>query len=94
MAEIKLYEVGDRIKITAVFTPTDPTVIKFDMYNNSIFVVTHEFGVSPDIVRDSEGVYTMTYIIPTRGRWSYKITGTGAVQATGIWFFIASGYSG
>ena len=91
MASIQIYDVGDRIKITAVFTPTDPTVIKFDLYNNNVFVVTHEFGVSPDIVRNSEGSYTLTYIIPTRGRWTYRVTGTGVVQATEIWFFIASG---
>ena len=92
MAEINIYDAGDRIKMYATFTPTDPAVVKFELYTGTthvVYVATYQFGVDPEVTRLSEGVYVLEYEIPTAGYWRYKVIGTGAVMAVETWFFIA-----
>jgi len=89
MAEINIYDAGDRIKMYATFTPTDPAVVKFELYIKTVYVATYQFGVDPEVTRLSEGAYVLEYEIPTAGYWRYKVIGTGAVMAVETWFFIA-----
>lgn len=90
----EIYDVGDKIRMSAVFTAAgalmDPTDVYFRLYIKKVFIVEHEFGISPALIRDSVGRYHMDFIIPTRGYWSYKAIGTGAVVAVETSFFIAT----
>ena len=89
MTDINIYDAGDRIKMYATFTPTDPVTIKFELYMKTVYVATYQFGVDAEVTRLSEGVYVLEYEIPTAGYWRYKVIGTGAVMAVETWFFIA-----
>jgi len=93
MAEIKIYDAGDRIKMYATFTPTDPATVQFVLYNGNVehsaYVATYEYGVDAEVTRLSEGAYVLEYEIPTAGYWRYKVIGTGIVMAVETWFFIA-----
>ena len=93
MAEINIYDAGDRIKLYATFTPGDPDVVKFELYNGNVehsaYVATYEYGLDTEVTRLSEGVYVLIYEIPTAGYWRYKVIGTGAIMGVETWFFIA-----
>ena len=89
MAEIKIYDAGDRIKMYARFSPTDPAIIQFLLSNNSADVVTYQYGLDAEVTRIFEGYYCLEYDIPSAGYWSYKVVGTGPVAAVETWFFIA-----
>ena len=89
MTEIQIYDNGDVINIYATFTPTDPTLVQFELYRNDVLVKAYQWGVDPEVTRISEGYYQFQYAIPSAGKWRYKVIGTGTVQASETWFFIS-----
>ena len=86
---IEIYDAGDVINITAQFTVGDPTVVKFELYNNDVFVKTYQYGVDAEVTRLATGSYKFQYLIPTAGYWRYKVIGDGTIDAVETWFFIA-----
>ena len=89
-----IYDVGDKIRISFNFigengAAIDPTTVTLILKNKSSIVATWVFGVDPEIINTAVGSYYADYIIPTRGYWSYNITGTGVVSAADTEFFIS-----
>jgi len=89
MSEIQIYDNGDRLKIYATFTPSDPVAVQFEMWRDGVYAFTYEYGVDAEVTRLSEGAYVLEFDIPSAGYWRYKVIGTGTVQAVETWFFIA-----
>lgn len=89
MSVINIYDEGDRIKMLAQFTPSDPAVVQFELYNGTAYVATYQFGIDPEVTRTATGRYCLEIVIPSPGYWRYKVIGTGATQAVETWFFIA-----
>ena len=93
MAEINLYDAGDRIQMSATFADGDPDVVQFVLYNGNVehsaYVATYQYGVDAEVTRLAAGVYVLEYEIPVAGYWRYKVIGTGAIMGVETWFFIA-----
>lgn len=82
------YLVGAIPRLKATFTDlngdlADPTVIVFHILepDTGATVTQYTFGVNVELVRDSEGVYYVDWIIEHAGEHCYRFVGTGDVRA-------------
>ena len=76
------YEVGDTTRLAGAWTnpkstpnandPFDPTTIKISYRTPSGTLMTKEFGVGTEIVKDSVGNYYMDVALTESGRWYYR----------------------
>lgn len=91
--EINHFTYGERIR--GVFTvvdfqgsPVDPTTVKFHILTPSSVVTVYEYGVDPDIVNDSVGVYHIDIDTDEEGAWKYRWEGSGnvATATEGIFY--------
>lgn len=81
-----VYDVGDLVRISAVFTnkddePTNPTVTTFKITDPLGNTTTYVYGVGADIVRDSTGHFHVDISVDQVKTWYYRWEGTGALQA-------------
>lgn len=84
------YDVGDRVRWTCTYTDSDgaaqdPTSVYFSIEDPSGNVVTYQYGVDAEVIRDSTGVYHVDVDKDEAGTWTVRgySTGTGkaAVEA-------------
>lgn len=75
-----MYNVGDVSRISAAFKNAsavlaDPTTVVFTVASPEGVVTT------PAVVHDSTGLYHADVSLNKSGKWYYRVTGTGAIQA-------------
>jgi hypothetical protein len=99
MAEINTYDVGDRIRVSAVFkndagAETDPDTVTLLLKRGAAGTETsHVYGSDPDVIRDSAGRfhYDLTIAASDAARpdrclfYRWKGTGSGVQQAGERW---------
>ncbi len=81
-----VYDVGDLVRISAVFTDKDgefgnPTVTTFKITDPSGDTTTYVYSIDEELVRDSTGHFHVDISIDQAKTWYYRWEGTGALQA-------------
>ncbi len=84
--------VGTMVRIANVFTdsgvPLDPTTVTFALkIPDDPVVVSYVYGVDPEIIRESAGVYRVDYVPLVPKTFVFTWTGTGAVEAVELGLF-------
>jgi hypothetical protein len=84
------YDIGDEVRITAVFTqqdiPIDPTTVALTLTYPDASSIVYTYAGS-GVLRDSTGVYHFDIIPAARGTYRYKYVSTGAgTAAQSGWF--------
>ena len=96
---MKYHDVGDEVKVTAVFTDPDngnaaldPTAVKFDFTTPAGLTTTYIYGTNSELVKDSTGNYHVLIDAATSGIWTYRwySTGTGKAADDGRFDVIAA----
>lgn len=67
--------------VTEVATLADPTTVTFEVASPDGTVVQYVFGVDGNVTNPSVGVYVCALDPPPPGTYTYRVVGTGAVQA-------------
>lgn len=80
------YEVGDRVRVTNVFTDdagtaADPTTVIFEYKKPGSASAALTYGTDPEVVKESTGVYHCDLDLDIDGMWYVYFTGTGAIVA-------------
>ena len=83
---INVYDVGDKIRMSAAFTDiddaaSDPGGVQFKIRAPSGTVTTYVYGTDAEVVKDSTGNYHVDYLIATAGRYRYRFAGVTSGQA-------------
>lgn len=86
-AEINTYWVGQKVRVTAAFTDVDdtaidPDVVKLSVCDPSEVVTTYVYDTDEELVRDSEGNYSLDIDVDEEGTWYYRWWATGAGQSS------------
>lgn len=81
-----VYDVGDLIKVSGVFTDEDdedidPTTVTFKFTDPSGNTTTYLYGTDDELVWDSKGHYHVNVSIDESGTWYYRWASTGTGQA-------------
>lgn len=90
IGDSRTYEVTftDGVPVTGVFpdgTPKDPTTIKFYVQDGKGNLTIFQFGIGPDVVKVSTGVYLLVVTFATFGTYVIRAEGTGQVAAAFEW---------
>lgn len=87
------YDVGDLVRIgnhtassaqafkNLAGADTDPTAVTLRVGKPDGTQVTYTYGGSPALSREATGRYYADVSVDQPGMWSYRLAGTGAVQA-------------
>ena len=59
----------------------DPTTVTFYVHDSEGEETDYLYGVDPEIVRVSTGIYYVLVDANKPGTWTYRFNGTGAVKA-------------
>jgi hypothetical protein len=85
---MKSYDVGDAIRLSAVFydedgAPIDPTVITLKVKDLVPATLTYVYGTDAEVIKDRVGHYhaDLTITGSGDGYWWFRWTGTGAAVA-------------
>lgn len=81
-----VYDVGDKIRLSAAFTDIneaaqDPGGVQFKIRDPSGTITTYVYGTDAALVKDSTGNYHVDYLIATAGRYRYRFAGITSGQA-------------
>lgn len=72
------YPYGANIVITATY-PAAPTIVTFVVESPSGGEVTYTSGISAEVSNPAVGIYKLTRVYESVGRWRVRSKGTGAV---------------
>jgi hypothetical protein len=83
------YDVGDRVKLSAeirdlesVGSPLiDPDTLVFKMLEPNATITTYTYGVDPELVRDSVGVFHVEWDVDQAGNHWSRFAASGNVGA-------------
>jgi hypothetical protein len=73
------YQIGDLVVVKGRFT--DPDEVYCKVKNPAGNITTYEYGVDSELVKDSDGVYSLNIDAITKGTWHYRFYSAGAGQA-------------
>lgn len=86
-----LYDVGDSIRLGALFTVTgvaiDPTIIELDVRDPSGNTLSYSYG-GGTVSKETTGKYFRDIFVNDSGQWWYRYFGTGTVIAADEAYFI------
>jgi len=83
------YDIGDSAYLTGTFRKTsdqslqDPSVVTLTIKSPDKSLTVLTYGVSPAIVRESQGLYSTYFPLTQEGTYWYNFTGSGTVGAAG-----------
>jgi len=79
-----IFTVGDTTRVSGAWadtannnTPVDPSSVLFSVTSPDNVVVSYEYGVNPELIRESTGVYAVDILLNQAGTWSYHFWSTG-----------------
>lgn len=80
------YYKGANVRLSASFTdiagnPVDPGGVFFQHKDPAGVTVTKQYGVDPEVVRDSAGKYHMDVTADQSDDWWYRIYSTGTAMS-------------
>lgn len=61
--------------------PADPSTVTFSLRGPDGVTTSFTYGVDPEIIRDSAGVFHTDALPSSEGEWKWRWQGTGAVAA-------------
>lgn len=81
-------EIGNDLRVKVAFSDeddlaVDPTAVFLDVTlpeGSSPAVVTYEYGMDSEVVRDGAGEYSALIFADIAGQWSYTWRGSGPVR--------------
>ncbi len=84
MSDIRTFDIGDTIRLSAAFTTTagvadDPTTVTLKVKVPSGTETSYVYLTDLSLVRDSEGNYHRDLLLSTAGTYHYRWVGTGDV---------------
>lgn len=76
---------GSSVRARAVFAVagvlTDPTTVTLEVLNPAKALTTYTYA-GAQITKEALGIFYRDVLIDTRGRWHFRMTGTGTVPAS------------
>ena len=85
------YDVGDSIRLNALFTVTgvavDPTIIELDVRDPSGITTFYDYA-GGNVSKETTGKYFRDIFVSSSGQWWYRYFGTGTVIAADEKYFI------
>lgn len=91
-----VYPSGTVVRVAVLWTntagtPTDPTTVSLEyrLYPDGD-VTTLVYATDAEVVRDSAGAYHVDLDLSSSGKWRYKWTGVGNIDADEEGYFVLS----
>lgn len=87
---MNIYNVGASRRPKATFTDidgslADPSTVVFKAIKPDETLVTYTYGVDPEVVRESLGVFYLDYLLDQKGLHVVNFIGSGTIQAVGVY---------
>lgn len=90
-------DLGDMVTFEGTFRVrasglvADPTTVVLKIKDPAGVTTTYTYGTDTELVRSSEGVYTMDFSPLSSGAYYYRMYGTGAVKESQEGHFMVNG---
>jgi hypothetical protein len=81
-----VYDVGDRPRITVVFTnlsdaATDPTMVSCFIHSPSGKTTVYTYGADADLTKSATGTYHLDFTLTEPGSYGWRFVGSGVLRA-------------